>query len=528
MPDQRLPSYISDSYRKKLRYKLFSAISSNLRSNITIALGNLEIISEGNSISYISESIHDVKNSLNNLQLLAQQMDNLAEMNTPEFVNKNVDVIKILNIIVENLKSLAAQKNIELVFLSEVNRFVTSFSPLMLDRLFGHIISILIRSSKPSTSVTLLVSELANDKLDLKILFKPNFVLSPIDENIDQYHLLVSQPGNIIDSVIIETISEIYGYSFSVAVDGEHFSFKVDIPLEINNQKEDEFLDDFNLWSTFVIAESFGSPKEFESDPSQNLEDAEIILIIEDNHEVGRFLKKTFEKEFNIIEASNGFEGLRKAVSYIPDLILSDIHMPGVNGIELTKIIKNDEKTSHIPVILLTADTFEANRIKAIESGADEILIKPVSMKELRVRVSALIENREKLRKSLASGANNKIQLNDVTDRFLLKLNSLLTKNFHREDFSVENLSDMIGMSPRQLQRKIRAVAGKSPNNFIRSFRLIKAQQMIISQKLSVSEAAYASGFNNLSYFAKCYKEEFGESPSMRNESENTISALLP
>jgi transcriptional regulator GlxA family with amidase domain len=195
--------------------------------------------------------------------------------------------------------------------------------------------------------------------------------------------------------------------------------------------------------------------------------------------------------------------------------------MPGVNGIELTKIIKNDDKTSHIPVILLTADTFEANRIKAIESGADEILIKPVSMKELRVRVSALIENREKLRKSLESGLNNKLALENVTDRFLLKLNSLLTDNFHREDFSVENLSDIIGMSPRQLQRKIRAVAGKSPNNFIRSFRLIKAKQMIISQKMSVSEAAYASGFNNLSYFAKCYKEEFGESPSMRNEPEN-------
>lgn len=521
MPDQRSPSYLSDSYRKKLRYNLFSAISSNLRSNITIALGNLDIISEGNSVQYIDESIHDVKNSLNNLQLLAQQMDNLAEMNTPEFVNKNVDLIKILNIIVENLKSLAAQKNIELVFLSEVNRFVAFCSPLMFDRLFGHILSVLIRSSKPSTSVTLLVSELTKDKLDLKILFTPNFDLSPVDENIDQYNLLVSQPGNVIDSIIIDTISETYGYSSSVSVDGEHFSYKVELPIESNNQQEDEFLDDFNLWSTFVIAESFGLTKEFESDPTQNPADAEIILIIEDNHEVGRFLKKTFEKEFNIIEASNGFEGLRKAVSYIPDLILSDIHMPGVNGIELTKIIKNDDKTSHIPVILLTADTFEANRIKAIESGADEILIKPVSMKELRVRVSALIENREKLRKSLESGMNNKLALENVTDRFLLKLNLLLTENFHREDFSVENLSDIIGMSPRQLQRKIRAVAGKSPNNFIRSFRLIKAKQMIISQKISVSEAAYASGFNNLSYFAKCYKEEFGESPSMRNEPEN-------
>lgn len=521
MPDQRPQSYLYDSYRKKLRHNLFSAISSNLRSNITIALGNLDIISESNPAHYISESIHDIKNSLNNLQLLAQQMDNLAEMTTPEFINKNVDLIKILNIIVENLKSLAAQKNIEIVFLSEVNRFISLCSPLMLDRLFGHILSILIRSSKPSTSVTLVVDEVTNENLNVRILFIPNFDVSKDDQDSNLYNFLISQPGNIIDSIIIDTISETYGYVSSVALDGEHFSFHISLPIISNNEPEEDFLDEFNLWSTFVIAESFGLSKEFESDPLQNSADAEIILIIEDNHEVGRFLKKTFEKEFNIIEASNGFEGLRKAVSYIPDLILSDIHMPGVNGIELTKIIKNDDKTSHIPVILLTADTFEANRIKAIESGADEILIKPVSMKELKVRVSSLIENREKLRKSLESGLNNKLALESVTDRFLLKLNSLLTENFQREDFSVENLSDIIGMSPRQLQRKIRAVAGKSPNNFIRSFRLIKAKQMITSQKMSVSEAAYSSGFNNLSYFAKCYKEEFGESPSMSNEPEN-------
>ena len=220
MSDQRSPSYLSDSYRKKLRYNLFSAISSNLRSNITVALGNLDIISEGNSVQYIDESIHDVKNSLNNLQLLAQQMDNLAEMNTPDFVNKNVDLIKILNIIVENLKSLAAQKNIELVFLSEVDRFVAICSPLMLDRLFGHILSILIRSSKPSTSVTLLVSELSKDNLDIKILFTPIFDISPNDININQYHLLLSQPDNIIDSIIIDTISETYGYTSAVVADG--------------------------------------------------------------------------------------------------------------------------------------------------------------------------------------------------------------------------------------------------------------------------------------------------------------------
>ena len=507
------PSF--DVYRKNLKQNIFSSIASNLRSNITIAVGNLDIISESNQNRSTAESLTALKNSLSNIENLASQINTLSNMAFPVFVQKNVDLIKILSIITENLKGLASQKNIEIVLLSERTHYITRCSPLMVDRIVGHLIMMVLRVSLTSEIVNLIVQKDGNKSFNLQVAFTPGFKPNENQDSESRLEQIFSKPSNLIDAVLLKTICDTYGIVISISSFNGRQIISIPLPPQSDSKVEDDFLDEFNLWNTFQIAEEFGSQEEPVTDSSSGDNESQIILIIEDNHEVGRLLKKTFQKEFKIIEALNGFEGLRKAISFIPDLILSDIHMPGVNGIDLTRIIKNDEKTSHIPVILLTADTYEANKIKAIESGADEILIKPVSLKELRVRVATLLENREKLRKTMVTEvAEPKVTGHNYIDKFMLKINNILGENFSDEDFGVENLSDLIGMSPRQLQRKVRAVTGKSPNNLIRSYRLTQAREMIVGGKMSVSEAAYSSGFSNLSYFAKCFKEEFGESPS--------------
>ncbi|GAB1349378.1 hypothetical protein MASR1M107_15920 [Ignavibacteriales bacterium] len=504
-----------DTYRKNLKQNLFSSIASNLRSNITISLGNLDIILESNQSRNTSDSLHTIKNSLTNLENLAAQIDSLSTMAFPEFVEKNVDLIKILNIITENLKGLASQRNIDIVFLSDRASYITKCSPLMMDRIAGHLISMVLRVSNPSDIVNVIAQRDEAKNFTLQISFSPNFKYSEDPDSEGILESIFSKPSNLIDAVLLNTICLTYGIRLSISRVQERLVISLPLPPLSNNDVEDDFLEEFNLWNTFQLAEEFEIFEEPSDDNNPGESESQIILIIEDNHEVGRLLKKTFQREFKIIEAANGFEGMRKAISFIPDLILSDIHMPGVNGIDLTRIIKNNEKTSHIPVVLLTADTYEVNKIRAIESGADEILIKPVSLKELRVRVSTLLENREKLRKSMVSEVvSENITPPLYQDKFILKINNILNENFADEDFGVENLSDLIGMSPRQLQRKIRAVTGKSPNNLIRTYRLEKARGLIVNEKFSISEAAYSTGFNNLSYFAKCYKEEFGESPS--------------
>ncbi|KAA0265792.1 MAG: DNA-binding response regulator, partial [Chlorobiota bacterium] len=292
----------------------------------------------------------------------------------------------------------------------------------------------------------------------------------------------------------------------------------IGMPRRSENPVEDDFLDEYSLWSTFQIAETISHSNEISSVPLHHDPDQKIILIIEDNQEVGKFLAKSLENEYRIVQAFNGFDGLRKAVTLIPDIILSDIHMPGVSGIEVARLIKNDEKTSHIPIVLITADAFEANKIRAIESGADEILIKPVSLKELRVRIATILKKKRRFFKAAITGQEVDTEgTTIIKDKFLEKLDSIMNEHFGNEDLSVEELGELVGMSLRQLQRKIKAVTGRLPNGYIRYYRLQRAKEMIRDHKMSVSEAAYASGFSNLSYFAKCFKDEFGELPSNTN-----------
>ncbi len=518
MSNTRSHILASETYRKKLRQNVFNSIASNLRSNITIARGNLDIIDEQLCSDDHQESLKDLQNALANLANLATQIDNLYDLIIPEFIPKNVDLVKVLNAVTNNLKFMAAQRDIDLFFVSDCSRFIANCSPLMIDRLAGHMISILVRSSLPSSVIRVILKSKDENDCELLIMFSPSYDIAGKEPEITHYELLTSQPQNVIDTCLFEAISDTFNIQTGVEQANQGLAVSIRLPARSNAEVEDDYLDEYSKWSTFKIAEYTSQQQEKVSSSVSPDPDQKIVLIIEDNQEVGKFLAKSLENEYRVVQAHNGFDGLRKAVTLIPDIILSDIHMPGVSGIEVARLIKNDEKTSHIPVMLITADSFEANKIKAIESGADEILIKPVSLKELKARISTILKNRRRyLSLTPADSQNGGNHQPELKDRFLEKLEGILNENFDNEDLSVEDLGELVGMSQRQLQRKIKAVTGRLPNGYIRYFRLVKAKRMIKEGKMSVSEAAYSSGFSNLSYFAKCYKDEFGELPSDTN-----------
>lgn len=508
----------TETYRKKLKQNIFSSIASNLRSNITIARGNLDIINEQPNNRLKNESLRDLVCALTNLENLASQIDSLGGLIIPEFIPKNVDLVKILGAVTNNLKFMAVQKEIDLFFVSSCSTFISTCSPLMIDRLAGHMISILIRSSLPSTLIRVIFRRGDEGTAELVIQFNPAYDIARKEPEITHYELLTSQPENVIDSCLYEAICDTFNIHTRVVESDNGLVAIIGMPRRSDNPVEDDFLDEYSLWSTFQIAETISHSNEITSVPLHHDPDQKIILIIEDNQEVGKFLAKSLENEYRIVQAFNGFDGLRKAVTLIPDIILSDIHMPGVSGIEVARLIKNDEKTSHIPIVLITADAFEANKIRAIESGADEILIKPVSLKELRVRIATILKKKRRFFKAAITGQEIDTEgTTIIKDKFLEKLDSIMNEHFGNEDLSVEELGELVGMSLRQLQRKIKAVTGRLPNGYIRYYRLQRAKEMIRDQKMSVSEAAYASGFSNLSYFAKCFKDEFGELPSNTN-----------
>jgi len=259
-------------------------------------------------------------------------------------------------------------------------------------------------------------------------------------------------------------------------------------------------------------------------------EDKYIVLVVEDNADVREFIKDSLGNEFQIEEAANGEQGVRKAEQIIPDLIISDIMMPKMDGNELTRRIKNDERTSHIPIILLTAKSEQESKLEGLETGADDYLTKPFDTKELQIRINNLINIRRKLkekysridivpvRKEIESstrpGKDKAGKLSNLEEQFMCKVMEVIEKHISEEDFSIEDFGKEVGMSRMQLHRKLKALSGKSASNYLRSVRLNKAKKMIEEQKGNISEIAYSVGFSSPQYFTRSFKEEFGYPPS--------------
>jgi signal transduction histidine kinase/ligand-binding sensor domain-containing protein/DNA-binding response OmpR family regulator len=242
-----------------------------------------------------------------------------------------------------------------------------------------------------------------------------------------------------------------------------------------------------------------------------------LLLIVEDNEEVRRYICESFGGNYRVIEAEHGVEGLRKAVEAGPDLVISDLMMPRMDGLELCRHLKTDERTSHIPVILLTARASVESKLDGLETGADDYVTKPFHPQELRARVRNLIDGRKNLRIRFAREV--KLQPRDITvtsadERFLQNAIAVVEKHMGNSDFSVEALETEMSMSKMQLYRKLKALTDQSPSEFVRTLRLKRAASLIAQRSGNISEIAYEVGFNNLSYFAKCFKEMYGVPPS--------------
>lgn len=242
-----------------------------------------------------------------------------------------------------------------------------------------------------------------------------------------------------------------------------------------------------------------------------------LILLMDDNEDVRSYIKSILGDQYILFEAPNGEEGLRMARAFIPDLILSDVMMPVMDGYETCKRLKKDEKTSHIPVILLTARASVNSRLEGLETEADLYLSKPFVPQELLLCIQNLIQSRRKLRERYNRQLVLKpvdISINSTDELFLQRLMKILEANYGDEEFSVEQLSVEIGMSRSQLHRKLQALTNESASQFIRTFRLQRAMELLKKSHASISEIAYKVGFSNVPYFNRCFLQHYGCTPS--------------
>ena len=247
------------------------------------------------------------------------------------------------------------------------------------------------------------------------------------------------------------------------------------------------------------------------------------VLIVEDNSELRNYLKNELKEDYKLKMAINGKEGLQMAIKFIPDLVISDVMMPIMDGFEMCSSIKKDIRISHIPILLLTAKGMQIDRVKGIDSGADVYLNKPFNMNVLKSHLSQLINSRQILFNKYYNGVSDKELLNTTSldKQFITNILEYIHKNINDPSLNVENLADELLISRSKLYRKIKALTGNTANEFIKKIRLEKAKQFLESSDHSISEISFKVGFSSPSYFTKCYKTQFGNLPTEVRDTNN-------
>jgi len=252
----------------------------------------------------------------------------------------------------------------------------------------------------------------------------------------------------------------------------------------------------------------------------------EVLLIVEDNPELRAYIREIFAPHYYLLEASDGQEGLEKAIEELPDVVICDLMMPRLDGFGFCKAMKNNELTNHIPIVMLTAKATLTDRLEGLELGADDYLSKPFDREELQVRVRNLIKQRQillqKYTKNKASELAQKSQMEEETalknrindEQFMQRCHEVLMQHLGESGFDVERFAETMNVSAVQLRRKLKASTGQGVIEYLRNFRLEKAAEMLANKTETVSEVAYKVGFESLSYFSKMFLEKFGKNPS--------------
>jgi DNA-binding response OmpR family regulator len=284
-------------------------------------------------------------------------------------------------------------------------------------------------------------------------------------------------------------------------------------PLLLPDQKEKTFEEFDHVLGTLI---------EELPDHNHPTSDKPLVLLIEDNIEIRTCLKTILSSSYAILESSDGAAGWLVATSKLPDLVISDIAMPEMDGLEFTRRLKMDDRTSHIPVILLKARGATEHHIEGMETGADDYLTKPFHARILQLKVKNLLTSREKLKEKyhrIVTLEPTCEEIEDPDNKFLTKLKNLLESNLNDPDFNVTKLVTEIGMSRPVLFRKIKMLTGLSVIDLIRSTRLKKAEMLLKQKKMSISEVAFTVGFNDPKYFSKSFRAQFGKTPTEYMES---------
>ena len=503
-----------------LKSRFFANISHEFRTPLTLILGPLEDRLTTHKKYPLKEEDQLIQQQANRLLRLVNQLLDLSklESGSMEIIPLKGDLIAFIRESAAAFDSLAKQKKINFNIELPVKNYEAWYDQDKLEKMLFNLISNAFNFTPEGGKITIGFS-LQKEPYQYEICVHNTGSFIPKEQRqqiFDRFYQLKNDThqGTGIGLALVRELAHLHKGEIFVESDektGTWFRLKMQalIPDSAGAAGESEVQPTPGTWAPITETST--------TKPIQPKGELPEILIVEDNADVRKYLRKLIKADYKIREASNGVEGFKKAIKFIPDLIISDLMMPIMDGVELCKKLKTDEKTGHIPVILLTAKASVESRIEGLETGADDYLTKPFNRKELQVRVANLINQREQLRKRYSRAISlypQQTKIESADERFLKRAIGLIEKNMSDADFNVQTLRKELGMSKTQLHRKFTALTDQAPGEFIRTYRLRKAAQLLAAKQENVSQIAFAVGFNNLSYFARCFREQFGMPPS--------------
>lgn len=504
-----------------LRSRFFANISHEFRTPLALITARTDDLTENGREQDQADLLGIKKNTTRLLQLVNQLLD-LSRIDAGRLALKarQGDLAHFTKALIESFQSLALQRDITFSLEMDEGAIEGYFDQDQFEKVVVNLVSNAFKNTPGGGEIS--VSAYLEGSKEFILSVKDTGRGIPredIKHIFDRFYQTSDSEGSGIGLSLTKELVELYHGTVEVESElGKGSTFTVKLPIDFDSMKE---LGVEILAGTPVISKtghlSASLTAEDRTDTQQLIlpENRDTILVVEDNTELRKYMADFLADEYQVIEASHGKAGLELAIKYQPDMILSDVMMPEMEGTELCKRIKNTTETSHIPFIMLTAKASGQDKLEGLNLGADDYLVKPFDKKELKTRVKNLVLQRKKLIEKFSQSLNPRdIKLNSADEKFLSQASAMVREYIDDSSFSVEAFSKAIGMSRTQLFRKIRGLTGMSVSEYMRAIRLNLAAEKLKNKTASVSEIAYEVGFNNLSYFTKCFKERFGVKPS--------------
>ncbi len=521
---------LAEAHRLKelneVKSRLYSNITHEFRTPLTIILGMMEQMKKDPK-NWFSEGARLIRRNGRQLLNLVNQMLDLSKLEAGHMPLKlvNGDMVSFLDYIIESFHSYADSKDIRIHFLTDQSELWMDFDPEKLRNVISNLISnsikftpaggnIYVDLELESPSSKLVTLQIRDDGIGIAAEHLP-FIFDRFYQ-VDTSNTRRGQGTGIGLALSKELVLHMHGTIEAQSPRKEGTQITINLPF---TQAADKTPLDQPQEKASLLADALYLPHEEKIEVIEVVQnDRSLILLVEDNADVLTYLGSFLASEYQIVTAKDGQEGINKALELIPDLIVSDVMMPEKDGYELCETLKADNRTNHIPIILLTAKADQAAKLEGLSQGADAYLAKPFHQQELLIRIEKLIAVRQQMQQRFQQeGAlfqTLRAPKKSAEELFLQKVLAVIERNLADENFGMPQLCKSLHMSRSHLFRKLKAITGKSATHLIRSMRIEKAKELLLTTQLNVTEVCFEVGFNNPRYFSRVFQEELGILPS--------------